>query len=290
MPPFCFKMGASFKMGAESVSSDLTVEIKLRAVRFPVPGTAAESFGNQSPPTASKHRGGRVGVMSAPEETSPLELGTVKGKRNPSTHKWKQRWEREVPWIHALLAAADNGGVAAYWRDKNPHGKKTSVADNLRKKLAQVAPVAEDEELPSGRQLLQRVEAMVLTWRAGEARKNAMNDSQWQAAVKQQCEDPPLRKGVAGFKEWDEIREYLKLVGWVDAELEDNDPRCPSAADEEMVAAYKEVLAELDDALSQSQGAKASKKEDRTIIARAEATRDKHGLAAERYAAPSNLR
>ena len=133
-----------------------------------------------------------MGVMSALEEPSPLELGTLKGKRDPSTHKWKLRWEREVPWIHALLAAADNGGVAAYWHDKNPHGKKTSVADNLRKKLVLVAPVAEDEELPSGSQLLQRVETIVLTWRAREARKNAMNDGQWQAAVKQQREDASL--------------------------------------------------------------------------------------------------
>jgi hypothetical protein len=42
-------MEASFKMEAESVASDLTVEIKLRAVWFLVRG--AESFGNQSPPS-----------------------------------------------------------------------------------------------------------------------------------------------------------------------------------------------------------------------------------------------
>jgi hypothetical protein len=109
-----------------------------------------------------------------------------------------------------------------------------------------------------------------------------MNDSQWQAALKQQREDPPLRKGVSGYKEWLEVREYLKLLGWVDAELEDTDPRCPSEADEQMVAEYKEVLADLDDALAQSQGAKSNKKEGRSKAARAEATRDRHGLAAER--------
>ena len=68
----------------------------------------------------------------------------------------------------------------------------------------------------------------------------------------------------------------------MDAELEDNDPRCPSEADEQMVVGYKEVLARLDDALAQSQGAKANKREDRSNAARAEAKRDKHGLAAER--------
>ena len=185
-------------------------------------------------------------------------------------------------WIHALLTAADNGGVAAYWRDKNPHGKKVSVEENLHKKVLEVAPPAPGEDVPSGRSLLQRVEIAALTWRAGEARKSAMNDSQWQAALKQQREDPPLRKGVSGYKEWLEVREYLKLLGWVDAELEDTDPRCPSEADEQMVAEYKEVLADLDDALAQSQGAKSNKKEGRSKAARAEATRDRHGLAAER--------
>ena len=49
MPPVCFKLEASFKMETESVASDLTVKIKLRAVWFLVRG--AESFGNQSPPS-----------------------------------------------------------------------------------------------------------------------------------------------------------------------------------------------------------------------------------------------
>ena len=220
--------------------------------------------------------------MATPEEPSPLEPQSLKAKSNQIAHTWRHRWEEEVPWIHALLTAADNGGVAAYWRDKNQHGKKVSVDENLYKKFVEVAPDAHGEELPSGRRLLQRVEIAVLTWRAGEARKNALNDSQWQAVLNQQREDLPLRKGVAGYTEWFEVREYLKLLGWVDAELEDNDPRCPSEAVEQMVVGYKEVLAQLDDALAQSQGAKANKKEDRSNAARAEAKRDKHGLAAER--------
>ena len=121
-----------------------------------------------------------------------------------------------MPWILALLTVADNRGVAAYWRDKNPYGKKICIEDNLRKKFMETAPTAEGDDLPGGRVLLQRAEADVLTWRAGEAHKNAMNDSQWQATLKQQREDPPLRKGVAGYKEWFEVREYLRLLGWAD--------------------------------------------------------------------------
>ena len=50
---------------------------------------------------------------------------------------------------------------------------------SLDKKVLEVAPPAPGEDIPSGRSLLQRVEIAALTWRAGEARKSAMNDSQW---------------------------------------------------------------------------------------------------------------
>eukprot|EP00873_Tetraselmis_striata_P038845 jgi/Tetstr1/459109/TSEL_004559.t1 len=82
---------------------------------------------------------------------------------------------------------------------------------------------------------------MVAVWRAGSERKADMNDSQW-SAVKNQQRDPTvvLKKGEAGFKEWDDLRNWLKLTGWVDVEWEDEegDPRAP---DEDAIADAAEV-------------------------------------------------
>eukprot|EP00873_Tetraselmis_striata_P005239 jgi/Tetstr1/425503/TSEL_015949.t1 len=82
---------------------------------------------------------------------------------------------------------------------------------------------------------------MVAVWRAGSERKADMNDSQW-SAVKNQQRDPTvvLKKGEAGFKEWSDMRNKLKLTGWVDMEWEDEegDPRAP---DEDAIADAAEV-------------------------------------------------
>ncbi len=88
--------------------------------------------------------------MADPEEPSPLEPQTLKCKSGLIAHAWWHRWEEDVLWIHALLTAADNGGVAAYCRDKNPHGKKVSVEENLRKKFLEVAPPALREVCRAG--------------------------------------------------------------------------------------------------------------------------------------------
>eukprot|EP00873_Tetraselmis_striata_P037820 jgi/Tetstr1/458084/TSEL_044591.t1 len=68
--------------------------------------------------------------------------------------------------------------------------------------LLEVAP-ATDIELPVGKNLSEKVKAIV----AGEA----------------------------GFKEWSDLRNWLKLTGWVDVEWEDEegDPRAP---DEDAIA------------------------------------------------------
>eukprot|EP00873_Tetraselmis_striata_P022231 jgi/Tetstr1/442495/TSEL_030595.t1 len=93
-----------------------------------------------------------------------------------------------------------------------------------------------DIELPVGENLSEKVKAMVAVWRAGSERKADMNDSQW-SAVNDQQRDPTvvLKKGEAGFKEWDDLRNWLKLTGWVDVEWEDEegDPRAP---DEDAIA------------------------------------------------------
>eukprot|EP00873_Tetraselmis_striata_P040587 jgi/Tetstr1/460851/TSEL_006011.t1 len=86
---------------------------------------------------------------------------------------------------------------------------------------------------------------MVAVWRAGSERKADMNDSQW-SAVKNQQRDPTvvLKKGEAGFKEWDDLRNWLKLTGWVDVEWEDEegDPRAP---DEDAIADAAELQQRL---------------------------------------------
>lgn len=60
--------------------------------------------------------------------------------------------------------------------------------------------------------------------------------------IQQQREDPALKKGHAGFKAWSDIHDCLNLLGWVDLELEEKDPRCPSEATKDMVTSYKEIL------------------------------------------------
>eukprot|EP00873_Tetraselmis_striata_P013872 jgi/Tetstr1/434136/TSEL_002460.t1 len=75
--------------------------------------------------------------------------------------------------------------------------------------LREVAP-ATDMELPVGKNLSEKVKAIVAVWRSGSERKAAMNDSQWSAAKNQQ-RDPTvvLKKGEAGFKEWSDLRNWL---------------------------------------------------------------------------------
>eukprot|EP00873_Tetraselmis_striata_P029962 jgi/Tetstr1/450226/TSEL_037264.t1 len=105
-----------------------------------------------------------------------------------------------------------------------------------------------DIELPVGKNLSETVKAMVAVWRAGSERKADMNDSQW-SAVKNQQRDPTvvLKKGEAGFKEWDDLRNWLKQTGWVDVEWEDEegDPRAPdegAIADAAEVEAFAEAV------------------------------------------------
>eukprot|EP00873_Tetraselmis_striata_P041917 jgi/Tetstr1/462181/TSEL_007246.t1 len=109
-------------------------------------------------------------------------------------------------------------------------------------------------ELPVGKNVLEKVKAMVVVWRAGSERKAAMNDNQWSAAVNQQ-RDPMvvLKKGEAGFKEWN-------------------------------AAEVKQLLTELSDALAAGEDTAAKNKAAKEKEEVAVAQRDVQGLAAERLA------
>ena len=229
------------------------------------------------PPSASIPPLDSFVLDSRPDQMAEITARPTDGSGSASANsqKWRRRWEADVPWIAALLKVADLACVDQYWKDDNPHGKKVAVETPLREKLLDTAPNHESD-MPSGRALLNRVEMASRTYRAGEARRDLMNDSQWQAALKQQVEDPPLRKGVAGFKAWSEIREYLRLLGWADVELEDSDQRCLSEAQQDLVAEYKPILEQVDEALQSCEGKKAARKEEKEAASKAEARREAH--------------
>mmetsp|Transcript_33382 Transcript_33382/g.83674 ORF Transcript_33382/g.83674 Transcript_33382/m.83674 type:complete len:568 (+) Transcript_33382:328-2031(+) len=224
-------------------------------------------------------------MAESTQETADVKKESAQG----ASHVWKRRWQSDVLWIAALLTAADRAKVAAHWRDTNPHGKKLAMEARLYDALKEDCP-PHTEELPSGRSLLQRLQQMVETWRAGEARKDAMNDSQWQAALKQQRDDSPLRKGQAGYAVWNSIHEYLLLLGWVDAECDEDDPLCPDEVTVEVVEEYRPLLLGLDEALAAKETRESNRKNDRDKAARADNRKEKGGRAAERLATATGNR
>jgi len=236
-----------------------------------------------SPPVTAAKPG--TTMAESTQETADVKKESAQG----ASHVWKRRWQSDVLWIAALLTAADRAKVAAHWRDTNPHGKKLAMEARLYDALKEDCP-PHTEELPSGRSLLQRLQQMVETWRAGEARKDAMNDSQWQAALKQQRDDSPLRKGQAGYAVWNSIHEYLLLLGWVDAECDEDDPLCPDEVTVEVVEEYRPLLLGLDEALAAKETRESNRKNDRDKAARADNRKEKGGRAAERLATATGNR